>query len=1599
MKKSIVLLFSFLFVSGVLFSQQEMRVCYDGIAHVTLPDFNDTCSYRWIASIAEADTYVLQDWSNTYLVTIDSITQPITVSCFCDCNLDSLADTLLYEVDILPYPVFSAGEIVGIDTVCYNSSPDTLRLQVDCSGGATPYFYQWEYSNDGEQWENIPGAIERIYQPNNLQNTTFYRLSFSSSEECGIAYSNSICVTTYEELQAATITSDSAQYCYNSIPRPLYIQNSASGADGVLTNQWQSYSSANSNWTDIIGATGTSYQPNALTETTSYRVKTTSPLCGTSVFSDPYTLNVFQPISAGEIQGDDFVCYETPSEIVFSRPPSGGGDAYAYQWQGTIDGVNFVNVPGANSAQYTTDSLTDTRHYRVIVTSTIGCSQDTSNLLSINVHQPFVPGTRISISGEDTVCYDSQPGRLVIVSSCTGGATPYRYQWQSCVGEGFRFFNLSSANRVSYQPGDLRQTTYYRLKIDSGCGTDYSDTVKVFVHDRLSIPEIALQNDGSSIICHNTAPEALEIQELPTGGFGDFTHHWQQSTDGVNWDSIPGAIGNTYQVLPLTQNTYFRVESSNSCGSTRSQPQAIEVYAPIDAGEITGDSLICYEATAQLGFLSQPNGGGGDYSFHWESSSDGNLFSEIPDNDMDSYDTGELTSNAYCRVIVQSNLGCSQDTSNVFEVNVRQPFMAGSVAENDTICFNSRPELFTIGSSCSGGAQPYTYQWYISTSENSDYEAIHEATDSMFQSDNLTQTTYFKLKFISAEGCGQLFSNPIEVFVYDSLSPAIVSVTDDSPICYGTSSDELYVQSPTNGADGNFIHQWQISEDGEQWENINGADSSSYLHPILYGNQYFRLVDSSSFGCGTAVSDPILVEVYPQLDAGVIGVDDTICYAASVDLNITQFPSGGGDTYSYQWFAQIDSTTVSALADADTTILHCDSLLQTTSYKLVVSSNLGCGQDTTNVVTVYVRDPFTAGSIVGNDTICYNTQPASFAIDSLCFGGALPYTYQWQRYDGDSLWVNVEGAEDDSLQVGELAESTSYRLQFSSSDGCGTGYSDSIYVYVYDEMQPATIYSDTDSIICFSTAPSPFGIITPATGGGDLFSYQWQSSIDGTIWNDIENAADTVYNNAPELTQRTFFRLVNNSLFGCGNIASDPIIVAVYDEIDAGVIGNNDSICYMSDATISYSSAPTGGGNSYSFQWLKSNDGVTFQPTVNSNDDFLYTGLLDSTAYYKAVVVSSLGCSQDTTNVVQIFVRDPFVKGTITDADTACINQVPNPLSYIENCSGGAMPYSYQWQVFDSLSMEWTNIAGAINNVYQPDTITQLKYYRLQFISSDNCGNAYSDSTWIDVQLPPSYKPIVGDDWVCLNQYDVAYTLSIAEDGVGYNWEVIGGEITEQLSETSIVIHWDDSIDNGEIVLMQYNTLIPSCTSTSYYKIQKTDSYSPDKTQIVRKENSNILICAENDSDIIYEWGFVEKSSRIESLIPDSDAPYILVPHDIDTTVYDYFVLTQYQDEDCVTRTYYKCEQSTLIEEIADKPLKVYPNPVQNDLWIDVNGAFDADFKVLIFNTIGQLCSSHKFYAYELHKTVFLNINLDPGLYLVQATDGKRMFVNKIVVK
>ncbi len=84
-------------------------------------------------------------------------------------------------------------------------------------------------------------------------------------------------------------------------------------------------------------------------------------------------------------------CASGDPALIIGATPTGGGEAYAYQWQSSTDNVNFTDMATMAAKDFDPPLLTDSVYYRRIVSSLTCTPATTSNVLAFIInHAPVV---------------------------------------------------------------------------------------------------------------------------------------------------------------------------------------------------------------------------------------------------------------------------------------------------------------------------------------------------------------------------------------------------------------------------------------------------------------------------------------------------------------------------------------------------------------------------------------------------------------------------------------------------------------------------------------------------------------------------------------------------------------------------------------------------------------------------------------------------------------------------------------------------------------------------------------------------------------------------------------------------------------------------------------------------------------------------------------------------------------------------------------------------------------------------------------------------------------------------------------------------------
>ncbi len=316
-------------------------------------------------------------------------------------------------------------------------------------GSPSSNTYQWQSSANGTDWDSISGATSATYVIQAAQAGLYMRAQVfgNKTSNASVVYKITASTVRTEMVPALNIQNTAAPVVSGAWTEGTTITTTTGSwsATGTYAYQWQS-SSDNSTWTDISGATSSSY---ALTSSEASKyvrvqvVNTTTSGAGIAYSSSRSKVgapfNTVLPAITGTLK---IGSTQTVSTGTWSNTPT----SYAYQWQKSSDGISWINLSGETANTYV--PTFDVANLQIRVNVGGVNSVDTATVSSA-VISGFVPpqATAVpAITGTRTV------GQTLTSSSGTWPNTSsgYLYQWQKSSDEGVTWTSISGATASTY---------------------------------------------------------------------------------------------------------------------------------------------------------------------------------------------------------------------------------------------------------------------------------------------------------------------------------------------------------------------------------------------------------------------------------------------------------------------------------------------------------------------------------------------------------------------------------------------------------------------------------------------------------------------------------------------------------------------------------------------------------------------------------------------------------------------------------------------------------------------------------------------------------------------------------------------------------------------------------------------------------------------------------------------------------------------------------------------------------------------------------------------------------------------------------------------
>ncbi|MBN4051345.1 T9SS type A sorting domain-containing protein, partial [bacterium AH-315-M05] len=640
-----------------------------------------------------------------------------------------------------------------------------------------------------------------------------------------------------------------------------------------------------------------------------------------------------------------------------------------------------------------------------------------------------------------------------------------------------------------------------------------------------------------------------------------------------------------------------------------------------------------------------------------------------------------LPAGTYAVIVTDAN-GCIATDSVI--VNNSVPVVSIS-AVIDVSCNGASDGQATA--SASGGASPYTYQWY-----DPDSQTTATATGLMAGTYTITVIDF-----------GNCFSTTTVTIN----EPQAITLTLSSADASCGNADGQASVTASNGVTP-YTYLW----------NDPSTQTTATATGLAVGTYTVLITDAN----GCAVSGTVSVN-----DAGAPVVTlfssiDVSCNGGS-DGEATISASGGIMPYAYLWDDPNAQTTVTATG------------LTAGTYTITVTDFSGCVGSA--VITINEPLPITL-ALSSVDATCGNADGQASVIAS---GGNAPYAYQWDdpglqtTFTATGLFsgsytvtitdangcttngivavnnsvpvVNISSSLDVSCSEGNDGEATvaasggtpSYTYSWSTlpvqTTATATGLVAGTYtVSVTDAAgcvanaiviitEPAQIALTTDSIDANCGQPDG-GVSVSATGGTGAYSYLWDDPNSSTTASVSGLAAGT-------------YSVVVMDANGCTATAS-----AAVNDIPVGTASISASANASCNGVCDGSATITSGGTApYTYSW---NDPLA-QTTATANS--LCAGT------YNVTVTDSNGCTANDS----VTITEPAAPDITTFSNDATPGTCDG--NAIVSVNGGTPPYAYQWDT--AAGSQTTDIADSLcPGVY---TVTVTDANGCTFVDSVSVGS------------------------------------------------------------------------------------------------------------------------------------------------------------------------------------------------------------------------------------------------------------------------------------
>ncbi len=237
--------------------------------------------------------------------------------------------------------------------------------------------------------------------------------------------------------------------------------------------------------------------------------------------------------------------------------------------------------------------------------------------------------------------------------------------------------------------------------------------------------------------------------------------------------------------------------------------------------------------------------------------------------------------------------------------------------------------------------------------------------------------------------------------------------------------------------------------------------------------------------------------------------------------------------------------------------------------------------------------------------------------------------------------------------------------------------------------------------------------------------------------------------------------------------------------------------------------------------------------------------------------------------------------------------------------------------------------------------------------------------------IPGCSDLISGTNTVCQGENSVVYTISPIGNATSYTWTLPSGATGTSNTNTISVDYGLDGV-SGDIVVSGVNNYGAGGTSKLWVTVNPKPA-TPVITQNEGTLSSNYI----SGNQWYNSAGLINGATNQNYVVTAIDDYYVIVT-----------ILGCSSDDSNVINATLTGTQ----ENVNNEPIKIYPNPVSNELTIEIEGNNEVlNFEIL--NTIGQVF----FKGNLVEKTTVQTNNFTHGVYLIKFKNGEIFELKKLI--